>query len=494
MEGVERSAGPEETIEPDQGEATSFPFPYKEDNMANIKKIEGKNGVTFKITVTTGRDINGKQVRHYKTWTPDRKMTERQLQKAVEKAAMEFEQEIEMGYQTDNRQTFSEYFRYVIGLKEQSGVKHRTVFLYKSLLERCDLAIGHLKLVDIRPHHLNAFYKNLMEEGVRKNSSRAIAKVDIKAYLKSRGITKVSLAEQSGVSIGTLDNACNGKKILLSRAELLCKALNKPVDALFEVARDMRPLATKTQLEYHRFIHTVLDQAEREMIVPYNAAEKAVAPKVEKKEVNYFQADEITAILDALEKEPIKWRAITHLLIVTGCRRGEIAGLRWEKIDFEKKQIRIDATLLYTPERGIYESETKTGDTRLLSLPPETMTLLREYRAWYTELRLMNGDRWNNSGFVFVKDDGRPMQPDSIGGWLVKFYRRHNLPKINPHAFRHTVASVLINSGTDVVSVSKRLGHARTSTTTDIYAHIMQQADQQASECLADALLRRKKA
>ena len=106
----------------------------------------------------------------------------------------------------------------------------------------------------------------------------------------------------------------------------------------------------------------------------------------------------------------------------------------------------------------------------------------------------MNGDRWQNSGFVFVRDDGRPMQPDSIGSWLTRFYKRHNLPKINPHAFRHTVASVLIHSGTDVVSVSKRLGHARTSTTTDIYAHIMQEADQQASECIADALLRRKKA
>ena len=67
---------------------------------------------------------------------------------------------------------------------------------------------------------------------------------------------------------------------------------------------------------------------------------------------------------------------------------------------------------------------------------------------------------------------------------------RHNLPHINPHAFRHTMASILISEGKDVVAVSKRLGHAKVSTTTDIYSHIIQQADEQASECLADVMLR----
>ena len=71
--------------------------------MANIKRIEGKTGVSFQITVTQGRDISGKQVRHYRTWKPEGKMTERQMQKAVERAAADFEREIEQGYQTDRR-------------------------------------------------------------------------------------------------------------------------------------------------------------------------------------------------------------------------------------------------------------------------------------------------------------------------------------------------------------------------------------------------------
>ncbi|MPN52463.1 Tyrosine recombinase XerC [bioreactor metagenome] len=83
------------------------------------------------------------------------------------------------------------------------------------------------------------------------------------------------------------------------------------------------------------------------------------------------------------------------------------------------------------------------------------------------------------------------MNPDSLTDWLNKFSKRNGLPHINLHAFRHTMASVLINSGKDVVSVSKRLGHAKVSTTTDICSHIIKQADEQASECLADVMLRK---
>lgn len=79
----------------------------------------------------------------------------------------------------------------------------------------------------------------------------------------------------------------------------------------------MTPLAPKTVDSYHRFISTVLAQAEREMLVPYNAAAKAVPPKLEHKEPNYFQPEEINAILEALETEPLKWRTIVLLLIVT---------------------------------------------------------------------------------------------------------------------------------------------------------------------------------
>ena len=80
-------------------------------------------------------------------------------------------------------------------------------------------------------------------------------------------------------------------------------------------------LSPKTILEHHRLISIVLDQAEKEGLVPFNVAAKATLPKVSKKEVNYFQPEQVAAIRDALDAEPLKWKTLTHLLLITGARR-----------------------------------------------------------------------------------------------------------------------------------------------------------------------------
>lgn len=142
-------------------------------------------------------------------------------------------------------------------------------------------------------------------------------------------------------------------------------------------------LSSKTILEHHRLISTALDQAEREGFVPFNVAHKAMLPKQERREVNYFQPEQVEAIRDALEMEPIKWRTITHLFLITGARRGEILGLKWEKVDFEQNRIHICNNVLYSADRGIYEDSPKTATSnRFVTLPLETMKLLRKYRAW----------------------------------------------------------------------------------------------------------------
>lgn len=334
------------------------------------------------------------------------------------------------------------------------------------------------------------FYKNLSEPGISKQEAHAQTKVDLAGLLKEKKITRAKVATLSGVSATTVTAACQKKRIALTTAEAIAKAIGKDVAELFDIEEGKAQLSNKTILEHHRLIHTILTQAEKEMLVQYNAAAKATPPKATKKEVNYFQPEDIVKIREALDKEPLKWKVATHLLLITGCRRGEIMGLRWDRVDFANSKIKIDTNLLYSAKRGIYEDTTKTGTVRFIKLPTETMELLRQYRRWYMELKIKNGDRWQDTGFLFVKENGEPMIPDGITAWLSEFSKRHDLPHINPHAFRHTMASILINSGKDVVSVSKRLGHAKVSTTTDIYSHIIMEADEQASECLADVMLR----
>ena len=462
--------------------------------MATIKRMEGKHGISYKITVHHGYDSEYRKSRHYKTWKVPDGWSEKRAKKEAQKIALEFEQEIQKGLQLDNKQTFVEYANYVIDLKERTGTKHTTVRFYRYLMERIVPAIGHLKLADIRPQHLNAFYKTLMEKGIRTGAKRTHTKIDLGDYLKKHHITREKLAEQAGISHTTVTSACRGQQIQLDKAEKIAAALGEKTDDLFAFEDNIAPLSNKTVKEYHRFIRVVLAQAEKEMLVSFNAAAKAQPPKVKKAKVNYFQPDEIAAILEVLETEPLKWHTITHLLIVTGCRRGEIMGLKWEKVDWEHRKIKIDTNLLYTKEQGIYEDTTKTENVRYITLPEETMRLLRQFQVEQQELRLINGDRWQDTGFIFTQDDGKPMFPGSIGAWLNGFSKRHELPHINPHAFRHTVASVLIANGLDIVTVSKQLGHTKVSTTDDYYAHIIEEEKAKASECIADVMLRRKKA
>ena len=159
--------------------------------MANIRKVEGKTGTAYKITVFSGTDAEGRQVRHYRTWKPEPGMTARQIEKAVQRAAVDFERELELGYQADNRQTFAQYAEYVMKLKERAGLKPKTLFEYRAQLVRINAAIGHMKLQDIRPQHLNSFYKNLAEEGVRQSGYRATATADLGGLLKEKKMTTI---------------------------------------------------------------------------------------------------------------------------------------------------------------------------------------------------------------------------------------------------------------------------------------------------------------
>ena len=113
----------------------------------------------------------------------------------------------------------------------------------------------------------------------------------------------------------------------------------------------------------------------------------------------------------------------------TGARRGEILGLKWDKVYFDESKVQICNNVLYRADRGIYEDTPKTSTSgRFIALPEETMQLLRQYRAWQNEERLRLGEYYSYQGFVFSQDNGKPMYLDSVTAWLSKFSKRHGLP------------------------------------------------------------------
>lgn len=463
--------------------------------MANIQERRNKDGklISYSIRIHRGRGADGKQL---KPWTATFEVsptwTEKSARKKAEAFAATFEKECREGVTSDSRQKFEPYCDYVIDLKEKTGIKHSTIVRYKELTARIYPALGHMKLKDIRPDHLNSLYTQLAQPGAGVGSAHASARVDLAAILKEKHLTRQGLADMSGISIKAVYAAVKGERVSMEAAEAISEALGDRRDKLFSVDEVARTLSAKTIREYHRLIHTVLDQALKEGLVTVNVADRATPPKVEQRDVNYFQPEQVAAIREALEQEPIKWRALVHLLLITGARRGEILGLKWDKVDFNSNQVYICNNILYSADIGIYEDTPKTERSkRYVSLPTETMQLLRQYRAWQNAERLRLGEYYQNKGFVFAQDTGGPMHPDSVTTWLTRFSKRHGLPHVNAHAFRHTMASMLYFNGVDSVSISKRLGHAQVSTTANIYAHVMEAADKKNADILADVFLKR---
>ena len=457
--------------------------------MASIKKIRGKAGLSFKITVSSGRDGNYKQIRHFMTWRPEKQMTELQAEKAVQRVAMDFERSIERGFAIDDKKRFSEYAEYVIDLKERNGAAPNSIENLRKYLKRANEAFGNKRIAEITPRHLNEFYKIIEKEPRRLKPAIARAKIDVRERIRGKE-SKVAFCRRAGLAPGTFDRFAAGEKIRLENADKIAKALQMSPQDVFAVEEAPEEKAEGTLLKMHTLFSVVFAQAEREFILPYNPAEKATPPKGrEARETRCLQPDELRQILKCAESEPIQWRTLLHLFAVTGCRRGELLALKWENVDLNKGLLYINASLSYLPKKGLYVGKTKTKKARTVVIPSETIELLQKYRTWQTVNRLSVGDLWSEGGFVFTRYNGLPLYPMTVNTRLNEFSIKYGLPHLHPHMFRHTAASIMLSSGVDVVTTAKMLGHSP-ATALNVYAHEIEEAKRNAAESVAGIILR----
>ena len=122
--------------------------------------------ISYRIRVSRGYDLEGNKLKPYEmTFKPAPGMTRRQAEKEVQRQALLFEEQCRQGYAPDNRQTFAQYAAYAMQCKEQAGRKRRTLERYQDLLQRINAGIGHIKLAELRPQHLTAFYNQLRQAG-----------------------------------------------------------------------------------------------------------------------------------------------------------------------------------------------------------------------------------------------------------------------------------------------------------------------------------------
>ena len=213
-------------------------------------------------------------------------------------------------------------------------------------------------------------------------------------------------------------------------------------------------------------------------------------PKEETKEVEAFTLEEVGEILKALESEPWHIRAVIEVALFTGCRRGEIVGLKWADIDFENQRLSVKRSIYKLSDGKAREKEPKSKcSIRTISIPERLCKTLTEYRLQQNRHIAYLGDSWRNLDYVFTEEDGYVMNPHIPTKQFDHFLKRHDIRHLKFHGLRHTSATMLLANGCDIKTVSSRLGHADI-TTTNIYVHALESTDRMAAQTF-DRLLKK---
>lgn len=456
--------------------------------MATIQKRKD----SYFISVSAGYDTEGRQIRKTMTWKPDGTLTPAKEKKELDRQAHIFEERVRNGQHIDCDIKFAEFAEKWVNEYANSQLSPTTLHRYKDCLKRINAAIGHIKLSKLQPLHLNAFYKNLQEIGIREDVKYKLIK-DFKPLLKDKGINQANFAESIELAVSSVRKAEKGENVSKVTAEKICTALNIPLKEYFTLAAEQKPLENSTIQYYHHVISSILSAAVQWQVIAANPCDRIKLPKAEHKEALYFDEIEVQELIEHLNTEPILYRALFSLILYTGMRRGEALGLTWNDIDIDRGIIDINKSSLYLPDRGVFEHETKTKTSnRVISVPLAAVEILKTYKAHQSTERLQLGDKWQGSNKVFTTAEGAPLHPDTASKYYREFAKRNNLTNTKIHGLRHTNATLMIANGTDIKTVSKRLGHANITTTGNIYTHAIRTADERAAEALNDIFTKKK--
>lgn len=242
-----------------------------------------------------------------------------------------------------------------------------------------------------------------------------------------------------------------------------------------------RPLSANSVRRIHSVLHRAFEQGIAWDWIAYNPARRASPPPVRRPCLHLPSADEVVSLIDAARAVNRSLPVFLRLAAVSGARRGELCALQWQHVDFQRHTLHIAGQVVHNAV-GPVQRPTKTHTERRLTLDRVTLAEIRELAA---SDRRIEPDR-----FLFSHDrDGlTPWRPDYVTLAFARLADQLGIAKIRLHDLRHFAATTMLLNGIDVRTAAGRLGHARASTTPDIYAHYTQPADQRASATLANSL------
>ena len=241
-----------------------------------------------------------------------------------------------------------------------------------------------------------------------------------------------------------------------------------------EMLRKVKP---NTVIHYHAIIHSALKYAVKTDMLVQNVADKVDRPKKNSFQPVFLSAEEMQKMFEALRGTKLELPVLVAAFY--GFRRGEVLGLKWDAIDFERgtiSVIRTVTTITLDGKQTEIEQQSAKTKSSLRTLP--LIGSFREYFLQVKEAQEQNkqvcGNCYNHEydGFVFVDELGERMRANYLTSAFPKFLEDHGLRRMRFHDLRHSCASLLLANGVPLKHIQEWLGHSDFTTTANIYAHL----------------------
>lgn len=465
-------------------------FKIETDRKGKLKariQVSGKDYETGKAKIFTKKVYNVDN------------LTEAKFRKQVDKIALAFEEEVARAYAEqetvvrDKVLTFAE-------LAEEWVQTVKSNLSYNYYLHASDVTkrfneylIGRhldknpISVITVRDVQL---YLNTFMSGYAKQVSTVKLKQELPKTVNFRQLARDGIITRCS-SYGMRRK---GNNITEDTAKKICEVCKLDFDEYFEFATVNHPYSPETIKGHRRVLRTLFNEAVRYDWIAKNPVcatkigagnSNSCLREVPEKEVySLTEAKAFLKALDDISAEYIFKRIPMEIMILTGLRQGEVCGLRWSDIDFERGVLRVRRNRL--PAKGfVYEKEPKTKTSiRDVPMPENLIADLRKYYDWFVEADGCFPTKLDEY-YLAVNMYRTPAYPHTIGHWLKEFEQEHGFKYVSCHGLRHTYCSLLLSQNVPIQTVSKYMGHSDSTVTLKVYSHFIPDTQDRVLSALA---------